>query len=128
PCSTSRSSAAWRTAMRACWLRRSGARPERVRGVVSLARGGTGRRYQRALAAERIVLRSRPIQDATLRLVSSHPPETTPLRPPLSPSPSSATTQAFRGLALAFATSSIGFGAMAPFLVIWGHRDAGLAG
>lgn len=37
-------------------------------------------------------------------------------------------TRAFRGLVLAFATSSVGFGVMAPFLVIWAHRDAGLAG
>jgi MFS family permease len=28
----------------------------------------------------------------------------------------------------AFAVSAIGFGAMAPFLVVWGHRDAGLSG
>jgi MFS family permease len=35
---------------------------------------------------------------------------------------------AFRGLVAAFGLSSIGFGAMAPFLVLWGHRDAGLSG
>ena len=35
---------------------------------------------------------------------------------------------AFRGLVVAFGLSSVGFGAMAPFLVIWGHRDAGLSG
>jgi MFS family permease len=36
--------------------------------------------------------------------------------------------RAFRGLVLGFGTSAIGFGAMTPFLVIWAHRDAGLAG
>jgi MFS family permease len=37
-------------------------------------------------------------------------------------------SKAFRGLVAAFGVSAIGFGAMAPFLVIWGHRDAGLSG
>jgi MFS family permease len=36
--------------------------------------------------------------------------------------------RAFSGLVLGFATSAVGFGAITPFLVIWGHRDAGLAG
>ena len=40
--------------------------------------------------------------------------------------PSSRT--AFRGLVVAFGVSAIGFGTMAPFLVLWGHRDAGLSG
>ncbi|HEY0276943.1 MAG TPA: hypothetical protein VGC32_01620 [Solirubrobacterales bacterium] len=35
---------------------------------------------------------------------------------------------AFRGLVVAFGVSAIGFGTMAPFLVLWGHRDAGLSG
>ncbi len=36
--------------------------------------------------------------------------------------------RAFSGLVLGFATSAVGFGAITPFLVVWGHRDAGLAG
>jgi MFS family permease len=48
----------------------------------------------------------------------SAPPTTT--APPLS--------KAFRGLVVSFGISAIGFGAMAPFLVVWGHRDAGLSG
>ena len=48
----------------------------------------------------------------------SEPPTTTPR--PLG--------KAFRGLVISFGISAIGFGAMAPFLVVWGHRDAGLAG
>jgi MFS family permease len=36
--------------------------------------------------------------------------------------------KAFRGLVLAFGVSAIGFGTMAPFLVLWAHRDAGLSG
>jgi len=39
-----------------------------------------------------------------------------------------AARRAFRGLVAAFSISSIGFGVMAPFLVIWAHRDAGLTG
>jgi MFS family permease len=35
---------------------------------------------------------------------------------------------AFRGLVVAFGVSAVGFGTMAPFLVLWGHRDAGLSG
>jgi MFS family permease len=46
---------------------------------------------------------------------------------PIPRSPAS-TRAALRGLVLAFGVSSIGFGAISPFLVIWGHRDAGLAG
>jgi MFS family permease len=38
------------------------------------------------------------------------------------------TRRAFYGLVLAFSISSVGFGVMAPFLVIWAHRDAGLTG
>lgn len=47
-----------------------------------------------------------------------------------SPTPRSTarTRAALRGLVLAFGVSSIGFGSISPFLVIWGHRDAGLAG
>jgi MFS family permease len=36
--------------------------------------------------------------------------------------------RAFRGLVVSFGISAVGFGAMAPFLVVWGHRDAGLSG
>jgi MFS family permease len=37
-------------------------------------------------------------------------------------------SRAFHGLVVWFGISAIGFGAMAPFLVVWGHRDAGLSG
>jgi MFS family permease len=47
---------------------------------------------------------------------------------PLSSSPSPAARRAVRGLVAAFGISSVGFGAMAPFLVLWGHDTAGLAG
>ena len=46
--------------------------------------------------------------------MSSHPPVRLPA--------------AARGLVAAFGVSAIGFGAMTPFLVLWGHRDAGLSG
>jgi len=42
--------------------------------------------------------------------------------------PSPPLGRAFRGLVVSFGISAIGFGAMAPFLVVWGHRDAGLSG
>jgi MFS family permease len=41
---------------------------------------------------------------------------------------SPSTSTAFRGLVVAFGVSAIGFGSMAPFLVLWGHRVAGLTG
>jgi MFS family permease len=46
----------------------------------------------------------------------------------VSPYSPSQINSAFRGLVLAFGVSAMGFGAMAPFLVIWGHRSAGLHG
>jgi MFS family permease len=48
--------------------------------------------------------------------------------PEPSSSSSTSTAVAVRGLIVAFGISAIGFGAMAPFLVLWGHQDAGLSG
>ena len=51
---------------------------------------------------------------------------TSPSRPAAGQSPPLG--RAFRGLVVSFGISAVGFGAMAPFLVVWGHRDAGLSG
>lgn len=36
--------------------------------------------------------------------------------------------RAVRGIAAGFGISAVGFGALAPFLVLWGHGEAGLSG